>query len=131
MEALSAVVDTSVLLRAENGDAQALDRLGQLIAGDAPWGVAAITLYEVLCKRSAPGEWQDFFRELFSSCDVLAITEEVALAAAAANRTLAAPLKAPDALIAATAAAAGAVVITADEHFLRLPGLRVELLRPC
>lgn len=130
MEALSAVVDTSVLLRAENGDAQALDRLQQLIAGEAPWGVAAITVYEVLCKGSAPSEWQDFFRDLFSACDVLAITEDVALAAAAANRTLAAPLKAPDALIAAAAAAAGATVLTADEHFLRLPGLRVELLRP-
>jgi predicted nucleic acid-binding protein len=131
VETLSAVVDTSVLLRAENGDPQALGRLEQLIAGDAPWGVAAITVYEVLCKGSAPSEWQDFFRELFSACDVLAITEEVALAAAAVNRTLAAPLKAPDALIAAAAAAAGATVITADEHFLRLPGLQVELLRPC
>ena len=130
MEALSAVVDTSVLLRAENGDAQALDRLQQLIAGEAPWGVAAITVYEVLCKGSTPSEWQDFFRDLFSACDVLAITEDVALAAAAVNRSLAAPLKAPDALIAAAAAAAGATVITADEHFLRLPGLRVELLRP-
>ncbi len=131
MEALSAVVDTSVLLRAENGDSQALGRLEQLIAGDAPWGVAAITVYEVLCKGSAPSEWQDFFRELFSACEVLAITEEVALAAAAVNRTLPAPLKAPDALIAAAAVAAGAAVVTADEHFLRLPGLRVELLRPC
>jgi len=130
MEALSAVVDTSVLLRAESGDAQALDRLQQLIAGEAPWGVAAITVYEVLCKGSAPSEWQDFFRDLFSACDVLAITEDVALAAAAVNRTLAIPLKAPDALIAAAAASAGATVITADEHFLRLPGLRVELLRP-
>ena len=131
MEALSAVVDTSVLLRAENGDAQALDRLEQLIAGDALWGVAAITVYEVLCQGSAPSDWQDFFRDLFSGCDVLAITEDVALAAAAVNRTLAAPLKAPDALIAAAAVAAGAAVITTDEHFLRLPGLRVELLRPC
>ena len=131
MEALSAVIDTSVLLRAENGDAQALNRLQQLVAGDALWGVAAITVYEVLSKGSAPNEWQEFFRDLFSSCDVLAITEDVALAAAAVNRTLAAPLKAPDALIAAAAAAGGAVVITADEHFLRLPGLRVELLRPC
>ena len=130
MEALNAVIDTSVLLRAENGDAQALDRLQQLVAGEALWGVTAITVYEVLCKGSAPGEWQDFYRDLFSSCDVLAITEDVALAAAAANRTLASPLKAPDALIAAAAAAAGAVVVTADEHFLRLPGLRVELLRP-
>ena len=130
METLSAVVDTSVLLRAENGDAQALDRLQQLVAGEAPWGVAAITVYEVLCKGSAPSDWQDFFRELFSACDVLAIMEDVALAAAAVNRTLPAPLKAPDALIAAAAAAAGATVITADEHFLRLPGLRVELLRP-
>jgi predicted nucleic acid-binding protein len=131
MEALSAVVDTSVLLRAENGDAQALDRLEQLVAGDALWGVTAVTVYEVLCKGSAPSSWQDFFRDLFSACDVLAITEDVALAAAAVNRTLAAPLKAPDALTAAAAAAAGAVVITADEHFLRLPGLRIELLRPC
>jgi len=130
MEALSAVVDTSVLLRAENGDAQALDRLQQLIAGETTWGVAAITVYEVLCKGSTPSEWQGFFRDLFSACDVLAITEDVALAAAAVNRSLAAPLKAPDALIAAAAAAAGATVITADEHFLRLPGLRVELLRP-
>jgi predicted nucleic acid-binding protein len=130
MEALSAVVDTSVLLRAENGDAQALDRLQQLIAGEAPWGVAAITVYEVLCKGSTPSEWQDFLRDLFSACDVLTITEDVALAAAAVNRSLAAPLKAPDALIAAAAAAAGATVITADEHFLRLLGLRVELLRP-
>jgi len=130
MEALSIVVDTSVLLRAENGDAQALDRLGQLVAGDALWGVAAITVYEVLCKGSAPSEWQEFFRELFTSCEVLPITEDVALAAATVNRTLAAPLKAPDALIAAAAVAAGAVMISADEHFLRLPGVRVELLRP-
>jgi predicted nucleic acid-binding protein len=131
METLSAVVDTSVLLRAENGDAQALDRLAQLVAGDALWGVAAISVYEVLCNGSAPSEWQEFFRELFSACEVLAITEDVALAAAAVNCTLPAPLKAPDALIAASAAAAGAMVITADEHFLRLPGLRVEVLRPC
>ncbi len=130
MEALSAVVDTSVLLRAENGDPQALDRLRQLVAGDALWGVAAITVYELLCKGSAPSEWQEFFRDLFTSCAVLAITEDVALAAAAVNRTLAAPLKAPDALIAAASVAAGAVVISADEHFLRLPGVRVELLRP-
>lgn len=131
MEALSAVVDTSVLLRAENGDAQALDRLAQLVAGDASWGVAAITVYEVLHKGSASSEWQDFYCDLFASCDVLAITEDVALAAAAVNRTLGAPLKDPDALIAAAAVAAGAVVVTADEHFLRLPELRVELIRPC
>ncbi len=131
MEALSAVVDTSVFLRAENGDAQALDRLEQLVAGDALWGVAAVTLYEVLCKGSAPAEWQEFFRELFASCDVLAITEDVALAAAEVNSALPAPLTAPDALIAAAASAAGAVLVTADDDFLRLPGLAVELLRPC
>jgi predicted nucleic acid-binding protein len=130
VEALSVVVDTSVLLRAEHGDAQALDRLQQLVAGGAPWGVAAITVYEVLCHGSAPAAWQDFFRDLFGSCEVLAITEEVAHAAAAANRALAKPLKAPDALIAAAAVAVGAVVVTADDGFLRLPGLRVELLRP-
>src|SRR3990172_11540343 len=43
MEALSAVVDTSMFLRAENGDAQALDRLERLVAGDPPLGVAAGT----------------------------------------------------------------------------------------
>ena len=43
MEALSAVIDTSVLLRAENGDVQALDSLQQLVTGDVLWGVAAIT----------------------------------------------------------------------------------------
>jgi predicted nucleic acid-binding protein len=131
MEALSAVVDTSVFLRAENGDAQALDRLERLVAGTALWGVAAVTLYEVLCKGSAPAEWQQFFRDLFASCDVLAITEDVALAAAEVNSALRAPLKAPDALVAAAASAAGAVLLTADEDFLRLPGLAVELLRPC
>ncbi len=131
MEALSAVVDTSVFLRAENGDVQALDRLEQLVAGDALWGVAAVTLYEVLCKGSAPVEWQEFFRELFASCDVLAITEDVALAAAEVNSALPAPLKAPAALIAAAASASGAILVTADEDFLRLPWLAVELLRPC
>jgi predicted nucleic acid-binding protein len=130
VEALT-VVDTSVLLRAENGDAQALDRLAQLVAGDARWGVAAVTVYEVLCNASAPAAWRDFYRELFAGCDVLSITEDVALAAAEVNRELAAPLKAPDALIAAAAAAAGALLVTADEHFLRLPGLDVEFLRPC
>ena len=130
MEALT-VVDTSVLLRAENGDAQALDRLEQLVGGDARWGVAAVTVYEVLCKASTPAAWHDFYRELFAGCDVLPITEDVALAAAEVNRALAAPLKAPDALIAAAAAAAGALLVTADEHFLRLPGLDVEFLRPC
>jgi predicted nucleic acid-binding protein len=131
VEALSAVVDTSVLLRAENGDAQALDRLEQLVAGDALWGVASVTLYEVLCKGSAPADWRQFFRDLFASCEVLAITEDVALAAAEANSALRVPLKAPDALIAAAANAAGAVLVTADEDFLRLPGLSVEILRPC
>ena len=130
MEALSAVVDTFIFLRPENGDAQALDRLEQLVAGDAVWGVAAVTLYEVLCKASAPAAWQEFFRELFASCEVLAITEDVALAAAEANSALRAPLKTPDALIAAAASAAGAVLVTADDDFLRLPGLAVELLRP-
>ena len=130
MEALT-VVDTSVLLRAEHGDAQALERLERLIAGDTRWGVAAVTVYEVLCKASAPAPWREFYEELFSGCDVLPITEDIALAAAEANRALAAPLKAPDALIAAAAAASGAVLVTADEHFLRLPGLAVELLRAC
>jgi predicted nucleic acid-binding protein len=130
VEALSAVVDTSVFLRAENGDAQALDRLERLVAGEAPWGVAAVTLYEVLCKGGAPADWQAFFRDLFASCDVLPITEDIALAAAEVNSALRAPLKAPDALIAAVASAAGAVLVTADDDFLRLPGLTVELLRP-
>lgn len=130
MEALSAVVDTSVFLRAENSDVQALDRLERLVTGTATWGVAAITLYEVLCKAGAPADWQEFFRDLFASCDVLPITEEIALAAADVNSALPTPLKAPDALIAAVASAAGAVLVTADEDFLRLPGLAVELLRP-
>jgi predicted nucleic acid-binding protein len=43
---------------------------------------------------------------------------------------LPAPLKAPDALIAAAASAAGAALVTADDDFLRLPGLAGELLRP-
>jgi predicted nucleic acid-binding protein len=131
VEALSAVVDTSVLLRAENGDAQALDRLERLVAGDASWGVAAVTLYEVLCKGSAPKTWREFYRELFASCEVLPITEEIALAAAEVNRTLRTPLRAPDALIAAAASSVGAILVTADEDFLRLPGLAIELLRPC
>jgi len=130
VEALSAIVDTSVLLRAENGDAQALDRLERLVAGAATWGVAAVTPYEVLCKGSAPADWQEFFRELFASCEVLPVNEEIALAAADVNSALRAPLKAPDALIAAVASAAGAVLVTADDHFLRLPGLEVELVRP-
>lgn len=123
------VVDTSVLLCAENGDAQALDRLARLVASDTRWTVAAVTVYEVLCKGSVPVAWREFYRDLFAGCDVLPITEDVAFAAAEVNRALAAPLKAPDALIAAAATAADAVLVTADEHFLRLPGLRVELMR--
>jgi hypothetical protein len=79
---------------------------------------------------SAPADWQEFFRELFASCDVLPVTEEIALAAAEVNCALRAPLKAPDALIAAVASAAGAVLVTADDRFLRLPGLEVEFVRP-
>ncbi|HEU4382551.1 MAG TPA: PIN domain-containing protein [Anaeromyxobacteraceae bacterium] len=126
---MSAVVaDTSLFIRTERGDAQAVDRLGRLLT--ERWGIASVTLYELTCRAGMPPELRDFYDDLFALGAVHPVTREAAELAAAASAARSSPWRAPDALIAGVAAARGARVVTADSGFPRLPGLEVELVFP-
>ena len=122
------VADTSLFIRAERGDAQAVDRVGRLLS--ERWGVAAVTLYELRCKAGMPRTLRDFYADLFWLATVHPVTREAAEIAAEVSAARPRPYRAPDALIAGVAIARGARVVTADAGFPRPPGLEVELVLP-
>ncbi len=122
------IADTSLFIRAERGDAQAVDRVGRLLS--ERWGVAAVTRYELTCKTGMPRALRDFYADLFALATVHPVTREAAEIAAEASAARPSPWRAPDALIAGVAVALGARVVTADAAFPRLPELEVELVLP-
>ncbi|MGQ0504403.1 MAG: type II toxin-antitoxin system VapC family toxin [Myxococcaceae bacterium] len=122
------VVDTSLFIRAERGEAQAIDRIERLLTES--WSIASVTLYELTCSSALTDELRQFYEDLFGFATVYSVTREAAEAAAFASSLRRAPLKAPDALIAGVALERGARVVTADSGFLRIPGLDVELVLP-
>jgi len=122
------IADTSLFIRAERGDPQAVDRIGRLLS--ERWGIVAVTLYELTCKAGMPPQLRDFYADLFALATVHPVTREAAELAAEASAARPKPYRAPDALIAGVAVARGGRVVTADAGFPRLPGLEVELVLP-
>ena len=122
------VVDTSLFIRAEHGEAQAINRIERLLTES--WGIASITLYELTCGSALTDELRGFYADLFGFATVHPVTREAAEVAALASSARPTPLKAPDALIAGVALERGARIVTADPGFLRIPGLDVELVLP-
>jgi len=124
------LVDTSLFIGHERGEALALERIGQLL-DEGALAVSSVTRYELTCSPRLPRSWGEFYRELFEAVPVLPVTSlAAALGAEAARRAAAggAPVKAPDALIAGVALEHGLTVVTADADFLRLLE-QVELVR--
>jgi predicted nucleic acid-binding protein len=122
------VVDTSVLVEVGNGNVAAGRRVNELLDADAI-SVSAVTVYEMLAGPSTSPAALRFWREFFGHVEVLPVlgifAELGASCARAANGMAAA-----DGLIAATAAAYGRSVLTADAGFRRYPGLEVEWVEP-
>jgi predicted nucleic acid-binding protein len=66
--------------------------------------------------------------ELFRRLPIVDLTPSAKQAVITIRR--ARVLKLPDAIVAATAIAANAELVTADQQFQRVPGLRVRLVSP-
>ncbi|MDY7104731.1 MAG: PIN domain-containing protein [Actinomycetota bacterium] len=129
------LLDTTFLIDAERGTAE----LDALIADDDDVAIAAITLAErtvgvrMANPRQRPGR-QSYVDEVAASIPILPYDEAVAVhhssllvAARAAGR----PRGAHDLIIAATAAAAGRTVVSADRRaFDGLPGVHAVDHRP-
>lgn len=122
------VVDTSVLIEVDDGNEAAGRRINELLQADAV-SVSAVTVYEMLAGPSTPPAALIFWREFFAHVEVLPVlgifAELGASGARAANGMAAA-----DGPIAATAAAYGRSVLTADAGFRRYPGVDVEWIEP-
>jgi predicted nucleic acid-binding protein len=122
------VVDTSVLVEVEAGNRRAAARLADLLRVDAI-SVSVVTVYELLAGPSTPPAVLEFWRGFFEHVEVLPVLAVLGELGAAGARA-AYGLKAADGLIAATAAAYGRRVLTADRGFMRFPGLEVEWVEP-
>ncbi len=123
------LVDTSLFIEHERGEALAAERIAELLdAGELV--VSAVTRYELTCSPGLTGPWREFYRDLFDAGPVLPVTSlSAALGAEAAARAArGGTVKAPDALIAGVALEHGLPVVTADADFLVL-GTPVELVR--
>lgn len=122
------VVDTSVLVEADLGNPEAGRRIAELLAADAV-SVSAVTVYEMLAGPSTPPKALEFWGEFFGQVEVLPVLGVFAQLGAVGARA-ANGMAAADGLIAATAAAYGRRVLTADAAFQRFPGIDVELIAP-
>lgn len=123
------LVDTSLFIGHERGEALAAEKIAELLdAGELV--VSAVTRYELTCSPSLRSPWREFYRDLFDAVPVLPVTSVSAAlgAEAAARAARGGTVKAPDALIAGVALEHGLPVVTADADFLML-GTVVELVR--
>lgn len=121
---MSVVLDTSVLIDALRGREEVRRALNAFSSGVGMY--SAITFSELLAGvHDAENEKAlTMFLGPFRFCEV---TEPVARQAGALRRLYGAGgLALTDALIAATALVHGAVLVTRDRIFSRIPGLRVE-----
>ena len=119
------LVDSSGWLEYLSSDAKA-DLFARYLEGAEPVLVPAIVLYEVrkILLQRQPKTVADLFVSEALRRTVVAIDEEIALAAAAVSIQFALPMA--DALIYATAEKYGAELVTSDAHFTGLP--RVTLI---
>ena len=127
------ILDTTVLVSAERGRR----RLDRAIDDDDDVAIAAVTAAELLVGLELAGQRQRVARAAFVE-DVLQTlsVEDYTLATArahalllAATRAARIPRGAHDLIIAATAAATGRTVVTADERGFRdLPGVAVRVI---
>lgn len=117
------LLDSNALIYSAN-PARAHDRLRNLLTGALPeCAVSAISLVEVLgFPRLTPRD-QAVLEATFEALEIVPITADVITAAVDLGRQHG--LKAADAIIAASALGAGCALISADTHFLRVPGLTV------
>ena len=90
----------------------------------APGGtVSAISQVEVLGFHGLTPAAELYFASAFAFLEILEITPAIITQAVALARTC--RLKAADAIIAATALERGSNLLTQDQHFRRIPNLRV------
>ncbi len=122
------VVDTSVLVELECGNARASRRVAELLrAGEV--SVSVVTVYEMTAGPGTAGPVLDFWRRFFEQVEVLPVLAVLGELGAAGARA-ANGMSAADGLIAASALAYGRRVLTADRAFGRFPGLEVEWVEP-
>jgi len=122
------ILDTSVFVAAERGQAAAAERIARLLEADE-LVVSVITVFELTSGPTTPARVLAGYGALFAGRPwVLPVTFRVARLAAELARRAGRGTSAADALIAGTAVDQGLLVVTADSGFLRFPGLRVEVV---
>lgn len=117
------LLDSNALIYSAN-PAAAYDRLRNLLTDSlAECTASAISMVEVLgFSRLTPRD-QTVLEATFEALEIIPVTAAIIAAAVALGRQFG--LKAADAIIAATALGAGCMLVSADTHFLRVPGLTV------
>lgn len=131
------LLDTDTLSAVLRGDSKAAGRAHQYLAGHGAFSFSIITRYEILRglkAKNASAQIQAFDR-LSTMSQILPLTDAIVVRAAeiyASLRQRGEPIGDADILIAASELIHGLAVITNNEdHFRRVPGLRVEnWLRP-
>ena len=121
------VVDTSVLINVERGNAQSMALVAELLL-DGELAVSTITVHEVLRSRSLSAEWRAHWLAFFDAVFVLDLdgpAAEVAAGLWVEQSRLNRRPDVGDVLIAGAAAAAGLEAVTADEGFAELTGARL------
>jgi tRNA(fMet)-specific endonuclease VapC len=124
------LVDTSVLVDLERGSPQALEAVASLLE-EGQLAISTVTVHELLRSPSLPAGWRDFWLDFFDAVTVLDLDRGSAEVAARLWQGLSRQARRPDpcdVLIAGTALAAGAELVTADEAFADQLGAR--LVRP-
>ena len=133
MSAVSHVLDTSALL-AHYFDEPGADEVERLwAAGTAKPGVSAVTVTELKSRldeeTNGSGEARDAADAYLNELTVcLPVDRGVAELAWQIRNAIDGRIPLVDALIAATARAAGAVLVHRDPHMARIPGTLVEQL---
>ena len=89
----------------------------------APGGTVSAISLEVLGFHGLTPAAELYFASAFAFLEILEITPAIITQAVALARTC--RLKAADAIIAATALERGSTLLTQDQHFRRIPNLRV------
>lgn len=126
------IVDTSVLVLVEKRKLHALEVVVDLLE-TGQLAVSTVTVHELLRSPRLPDEWRAFWLDFVATVDVVDLDLECAQAAAAIWARERAQdknkkLDVGDVLIAGTAQAIGAEVVTDDEGFAELVNAR--LVRP-
>lgn len=127
------LLDTDTIVDVLRARQPVVDRLARLSPADVRVSAMSVAeLYYGALNSSAPARNRDEVERLLEQIAILRFGRQAAVEHASIRQTLRAqPIGAADMIIAATALAAGAIVVTANlREFGRVPGLALESWRP-